>query len=147
MKKQTSGHICLVSIHDWKLNTPPMAPKPQTKSSCSQEMHSQGQVKVTSYPYLKVTCRVHNLQDQVAVCSNRSLKANHSQWGPSKSSSIWALPAGSLAGLPAFCLWRASSDDGVSTASPRTRLEPMRPSQAPGVFWTDFTFNRAGEVR
>jgi len=29
-------------------------------------MHSQGQVKVISYPYLKVTYTVHKLQDQVA---------------------------------------------------------------------------------
>lgn len=29
-------------------------------------MHSQGQVKVMSYPYLKVTYTEHKLQDQVA---------------------------------------------------------------------------------
>lgn len=31
MKEQLSGHICLASIHDYKLNIPPMAPKTSNK--------------------------------------------------------------------------------------------------------------------
>lgn len=31
MKEQPSGHICLASIHDYKLNIPPMAPKTSNK--------------------------------------------------------------------------------------------------------------------
>lgn len=70
-------------------------------------MHSQGQVKVMSYPYLKVTYTVHKLQDQVAgsaaIAHSKSITFRGDQVKAEAFGSA-RLPGLSLGILSAFCL-------------------------------------------
>lgn len=88
-------------------------------------MHGQGQVKVMSYPYLKVTYTVHKLQDQVAesaaIAHSKSITFSGDQVTAEAFGSAW-LPGASFAVLSAFCLQGASLDVRASTASPVNQI-------------------------
>lgn len=109
-------------------------------------MHSQGQVKVMSYPYLKVTYTEHKLQDQVAesaaIAHSKSITFSRGQakaeaFGSAQLPAvnlavISSPPPGSLRGCQGSCC------STLQTASLIT---------FPGIFWGGLKFSRAGEER
>lgn len=112
-------------------------------------MHSQGQVKVMSYPYLKVTYTEHKLQDQVAesaaIAHSKSITFSRDQ-AKAEAFGSAQLPGGNFA-LSAFLLQGASSDVRAPTASPCSRFQTASLVTFLGIFWSDFEFSRAGEAR
>lgn len=88
-------------------------------------MLSQGQVKVRSYPYLKVTYTVHKLQDQVAesaaIAHSKSITFSADEVKAEAFGSA-QLPGVSLAVLSACLLQRASLDVRPSSASPVNQI-------------------------
>lgn len=126
MKELPSRHICLASAHDWRLNTPPWLQKPQTKGSCSLEMHNQGRVEVRSYPYLKVTHTVHKLQDRVAgsaaIAHSKSITSSGSQ-GKAEAFGSHSASRREQCCLISFLSPESLLDGRPPPASPLTRLQ------------------------
>lgn len=88
-------------------------------------MHGQGQVKVMSYPYLKVTYTVHKLRDQVAESAAIAHSKSITFTGDQAEAEVFGspqLPGASVAVLSAFSLQGASFDVRTSTASPVNQI-------------------------